>query len=237
MVSYASRKFLVKPIKSINGVDMFITFEGGEGTGKSTQALILAETLKKHNINVVLTREPGGSPGAEIIRNLLVTGSVDRWSTMSEVLLMYAARADHWQNTIKPALDQGDWVLCDRFADSTVAYQGYGRGVDLEFLQVLYQHVIGNTEPNFTFIFDLDVQEGLKRATARMEGDIVVEGRFEDMDIEFHQRIKDGFLKIAQEHPTRCVTLQADDHPRVIHRQILKFLQEKGALDWNSLPA
>ncbi len=216
---------------------MFITFEGGEGTGKSTQALILAEILKKRDINVVLTREPGGSPGAEIIRNLLVTGSVDRWSTMSEVLLMYAARADHWQNTIKHALDQRSWVLCDRFADSTVAYQGYGRGVSLEFLQVLYQHVVGGIEPNLTFIFDLDVHEGLKRATARMEGEVVVEGRFEAMDIEFHQRIRDGFLKIAKEHPNRCITLQADDHPLAIHKKIIKILQEKGVLPWNNHPA
>lgn len=216
---------------------MFITFEGGEGTGKSTQALILAETLKKQGINVVLTREPGGSPGAEIIRNLLVTGSVDRWSTMSEVLLMYAARADHWQNTIKRALDQGNWVLCDRFADSTVAYQGHGRGVDLEFLQVLYQHVVGHTEPNITFIFDLDVHEGLKRATTRMEGEAVVEGRFEAMDIEFHQRIRAGFQKIAKEHPNRCVTVQADGHPHIIHQQILHILQEKGVLPWNNPPA
>ena len=216
---------------------MFITFEGGEGTGKSTQALILAEILKKHGVDVVLTREPGGSPGAEIIRNLLVTGSVDRWSTMSEVLLMYAARADHWQNTIKPALERGCWVLCDRFADSTVAYQGYGRGVDLEFLQLLYQHIVGDIEPNFTFIFDLDVHEGLKRATARMEGDAIIEGRFEAMDIEFHQRIREGFLEISKEHHNRCITIQADDHPKTIHRQILEILQEKGVLPWNNLPA
>ncbi len=216
---------------------MFITFEGGEGTGKSTQALILAEILKKHDVDVVLTREPGGSPGAEIIRNLLVTGSVDRWSTMSEVLLMYAARADHWQNTIKKALDRGAWVLCDRFADSTVAYQGYGRGVSREFLQLLYQHIVGDVEPDVTFIFDLDVNKGIKRATARMEGNVVVEGRFEAMDIEFHKRIRLGFLEIAKENSSRCVVLQVDVHPNAIHRQILEILQEKGVLPWNNLLA
>ena len=216
---------------------MFITFEGGEGTGKSTQALILAEILKKQDVDVVLTREPGGSPGAEIIRNLLVTGSVDRWSTMSEVLLMYAARADHWQNTIKKALDRGAWVLCDRFADSTVAYQGYGRGVSREFLQLLYQHIVGDVEPDVTFIFDLDVNEGIKRATARMEGNVVVEGRFEAMDIEFHKRSRLGFLEIAKENSSRCVVLQVDVHPNAIHRQILEILQEKGVLPWNNLLA
>lgn len=216
---------------------MFITFEGGEGTGKSTQALILADILKKHEIDVILTREPGGSPGAEIIRNLLVTGSVDRWSNMSEVLLMYAARADHWQNTIKPALDKGSWVLCDRFADSTVAYQGYGRGVNREFLQLLYSYVVGDTEPDITFVFDLDVYEGIKRATTRMEGNLVVEGRFEAMDMEFHKRIRAGFLEIAKNNPKRCVLVEADAHPKVIHRQIIDILQEKKVLKWKNLPA
>lgn len=215
---------------------MFITFEGGEGTGKSTQALILADILKKYNIDVVLTREPGGSPGAEIIRNLLVTGSVDRWSNMSEVLLMYAARSDHWQNTIKPALDNGSWVLCDRFADSTVAYQGYGRGVNQEFLKLLYNHVIGDIEPDITFVFDLDVEEGIKRATARMEGNVVVEGRFEAMDLKFHKRIRSGFLEIAKNNK-RCVLIDAAAHPKVIHRQIMDELEERKALPWKNPPA
>ncbi len=215
---------------------MFVTFEGGEGTGKSTQALILADNLKKSGIDVILTREPGGSPGAEIIRNLLVTGSVDRWSTMSEVLLMYAARADHWQNTIKPALDYGKWVLCDRFADSTVAYQGYGRGVNKDFLQLLYSHIVGDTVPDFTFIFDLDVNVGLKRANSRMSGDAVVEGRFEAMDITFHERLRVGFLEIAKKNQKRCTVLDAKMHPREVHREILKILQEKGALPWSNLP-
>lgn len=215
---------------------MFVTFEGGEGTGKSTQALILADTLKKRGIDAILTREPGGSPGAEIIRNLLVTGSVDRWSTMSEVLLMYAARADHWLNTIKPALDAGSWVLCDRFADSTVAYQGYGRGVNKGFLQLLYMHIVGNIEPDFTFVFDLDVNVGLKRANTRMAGDAVVEGRFEAMDIAFHERIRTGFLEIAKKNSKRCNVLDSSAHPREVHKEILKVLQEKGALPWSDLP-
>jgi dTMP kinase len=215
---------------------MFVTFEGGEGTGKSTQALILSDTLKKYGIDVVLTREPGGSPGAELIRNLLVTGSVDRWSTMSEVLLMYAARADHWQNTIKPALDAGKWVLCDRFADSTVAYQGYGRGVNKGFLQLLYLHIVGDIEPDFTFVFDLDVSVGLNRANSRMAGNAVFEGRFEAMDITFHERIRAGFLEIAKKNPKRCSLVDANLHPSEVHRSILRVLQEKGALSWRNLP-
>ena len=215
---------------------MFVTFEGGQGTGKSTQALILADTLKKTGIEVVLTREPGGSPGAELIRNLLVTGSVDRWSIMSEVLLMCAARADHWQNTIKPALDAGKWVLCDRFADSTVAYQGYGRGVNKGFLQLLYLHIVGDIEPDFTFVFDLDVSVGLNRANSRMAGNAVVEGRFEAMDIAFHERIRAGFLEIAKKNPKRCSLVDANLHPREVHRSILRVLQEKGALSWGNLP-
>lgn len=215
---------------------MFITFEGGEGTGKSTQALILAELLRKYGIEVVLTREPGGSPGAEIIRNLLVTGSVDRWSNMSEVLLMYAARSDHWQNTIKPTLDNGGWVLCDRFADSTVAYQGYGRGVDRKFLKTLYKNVVGDIEPDITFIFDLDVEEGIKRATTRMEGNTVVEGRFEAMDLDFHKRIRAGFLEIAKNNK-RCTLIDASGHPKVIHRKIINILQKKELLPWKNPPA
>ena len=115
----------------------FITFEGGEGTGKSTQARLLADYLIQQGHKVVLTREPGGSPGAEIIRDLLVSGAIDRWTPISEALMMYAARADHWQNLIQPELAKGTWVICDRFADSSMAYQGYGRGVDLKFLQQL----------------------------------------------------------------------------------------------------
>lgn len=215
---------------------MFITFEGGEGTGKSTQALILADVLKKNGVNVLLTREPGGSPGAEIIRNLLVTGSADRWANMSEVLLMYAARADHWVNTIEPALASGAWVLCDRFADSTVAYQGYGRGVDLDFLKVLYKHVVGDVFPDITFVFDLDVCEGIKRANARMEGHTVVEARFEAMDMDFHKRIRAGFLEIAKNHSKRCTVLQADAHPKVIHQQIIDILQKRKVAPWKNPP-
>jgi dTMP kinase len=191
----------------------FITFEGGEGAGKSTQARHLAEYLRQKGHKVLLTREPGGSAGAELIRNLLVTGAEDRWCPETEVLLMYAARADHWKNQILPALQQEQWVLCDRFADSTVAYQGYGRGVNLNFLEELYKHIIGDYYPDRTYVFDLSPALGLERAKQRFrqqEGAITVqESRFESLDLEFHQRVYQGFLEIMKQNPGRCVRVDA----------------------------
>ncbi len=191
----------------------YITFEGGEGAGKSTQARHLAEYLRQQGHKVLLTREPGGSAGAELIRNLLVTGEDDRWCPETEVLLMYAARADHWKKQILPALQQGQWVLCDRFADSTVAYQGYGRGVNLNFLKELYKQIIGDYYPDRTYIFDLSPALGLERAKQRFrqqEGEIAVkESRFESLDLEFHQRVYKGFLEIAEQNPGRCVRVDA----------------------------
>lgn len=189
----------------------FITFEGGEGTGKSTQSELLANCLRNAGKDLIITREPGGSPGAELIRNLLVTGSADRWTPMSEALLMYAARADHWENRIYPALQKGQWVICDRFADSSVAYQGYGRGLDLEFLETLYGQIIGAQKPHLTYVFDLDPQIGLERSNLRLEksNHAYVEGRFESLDLEFHQKVREGFLKIAEQEPSRCKIIDA----------------------------
>ncbi len=200
----------------------FITFEGGEGTGKSTQSKLLAEHLKQQNKDVIQTREPGGSPGAELIRNLLVTGSADRWAPMSEVLLMYAARADHWQNLIQPALKENKWVICDRFADSSTAYQGYGRGLDLSFLNTLYKNTIGSEKPHRTYIFDLDPKIGLERSHRRLEEThhAMIEGRFESLGLDFHERARVGFLKIAQEDPMRCKIIDASLSPHNIQKII-----------------
>lgn len=191
----------------------FITFEGGEGGGKSTQAKLLADFLRQKSYDVLLTREPGGSAGAELIRNLLVTGANDRWTSETEVLLMYAARADHWKKQILPALRQGYWVICDRFADSTVAYQGYGRGVDLNFLDNLYNYIIGSYYPDQTYLFDLPPALGLDRAKQRFqqqEGQIAVqESRFESLDFDFHQRVYEGFLTILEKNPKRCIRIDA----------------------------
>lgn len=183
----------------------FITFEGGEGAGKSTQVRLLAQALEAAGQEVVTTREPGGAPGAEQIRDLLVNGAVNRWTPMTEALLNFAARTEHLDKTVLPALDKGQWVISDRFADSTFAYQGYGHGVPLETLRQLYAAVLGDFKPDLTLIFDLDLQTGLDRASARGEG----EDRYERMGTDFHQRLRQGFLEIAKAEPQRCVVIDA----------------------------
>ncbi len=184
---------------------MFITFEGGEGAGKSTQVELLAGRLRQRHQNVLTSREPGGAPGAEVIRNLLVNGATDRWTPLSEALLNYAARAEHLDKTIRPALSQGATVICDRFYDSTTAYQGYGHGLDLAILDQIRQAVLGNLEPDLTLILDLPLQMGLERALARGGG----EDRYERMGTDFHQRLRQGFLAIATNEPDRCVVIDA----------------------------
>jgi dTMP kinase len=179
----------------------FITFEGGEGGGKSTQLRALAEKLRGAGQDVVTTREPGGAPGAEDIRRLLVEGEPGRWAPEAEALLHFAARAEHLDKVIRPALRAGKWVLCDRFADSTIAYQGYGQGVDRDWLQQLRHRVVGATEPGLTLVLDLPVETGLGRALAQQ--------RYERMGSAFHARLRDGFRTIAREEPERCVVIDA----------------------------
>ena len=185
---------------------LFITFEGGEGAGKSTQARRLAERLRAESgLAATLTREPGGSPGAEALRDLLVRGAADRWSPTAETLILYAARADHLERTIRPALARGEVVISDRFADSTRAYQGAGGGADAALIAALEAAVVGATTPDLTLVFDLPVAAGLARAQAR--GD--AETRFESKGVAFHQRLRDGFLRIAAREPERCVVIDA----------------------------
>jgi dTMP kinase len=183
----------------------FITFEGGEGAGKSTQARRLCDRLRAAGHEVVQTREPGGSAGAEVIRNIVVAGDAERWSPMTESLLMYASRSDHLEQTIRPALTAGRWVVCDRFADSSRAYQGAGGGVASDFIEALDRGVVGGDQPDLTLIFDLPVEEGLQRAFGRG----LFETRFESKGLAFHQRLREGFLAIARAHPGRCVVLDA----------------------------
>ena len=183
----------------------FITFEGGEGGGKSTQVKNLAARLRAAGEDVLETREPGGSPGAEEIRGLLVNGAPERWDAMSELLLHFAARRAHLRETVVPALADGRWVLCDRFADSTMAYQGYGHGLGREPVLALYDLVVGGRRPDVTVILDLPVDEGLTRAAARSGGG----DRYERMDRAFHERLRDGFLDIAKREPERCVLIDA----------------------------
>jgi len=189
----------------MTGSARFITLEGGEGAGKSTQARRLAAALRHRSLEVVETREPGGSPGAEEIRRLLTTGEAGRWSPMAETLLNFAARADHIRRTIRPALAAGRWVISDRFADSTMAYQGYGHGVDRGFIATLAEAVLGSLKPDLTLIFDLPVGQGLARAAGRKGG----EDRYEKMDRDFHEALRQGFLVIAAAEPGRCAVIDA----------------------------
>jgi len=183
----------------------FITFEGGEGTGKSTQVALIAADLRETNLEIVETREPGGSPGAERIRELLVNGPTDRWEPVTETMLHFAARREHLERTIRPALDRGAWVICDRFADSSMAYQGYGLGVSRELISDLYRNVVGDLKPDLTFILDIPPEIGLKRADDRQSGGT----RYERMDVAFHECLREGFLDIAKHEPERCVVLDA----------------------------
>jgi dTMP kinase len=183
----------------------FITFEGGEGAGKSTQIRRLAERLVSAGVPTTVTREPGGSPGAEQIRSLLVNGAADRWSATSEALLHFAARRDHLEKTILPALEAGRWVLCDRFVDSTMAYQGYGHLLGREIIEQLQSIVVGKQLPDLTLILDIDAKDGLQRAGTRAGG----EDRYESMELAFHQRLREGFLDIAKRSPERCALVDA----------------------------
>ncbi len=204
----------------------FITFEGGEGAGKTTQIRLVKEYLEKKGIPVLLTREPGGSEGGELIRPLLVTGQA-QWDALTEVLLFSAARRDHLIKKIWPALNQGKVVLCDRFADSTLAYQGYGRQNDKNLqktLKQLYQIIAGEFEPSLTFILDIDPDIGLKRSCNRLGN---TEQRFEQMDLLFHQNLREGFLQIAKENPSRCRVINANDSVDHIHQQIIQQIEQK----------
>lgn len=196
-------------------IPRFITLEGGEGAGKSTQIARLADALKAAGHRVTQTREPGGSPGAEAIRALLVTGDADRWTPLGETLLHFAARQDHLERTIRPALARGDFVLCDRFVDSTFAYQGAAQGLDPARIAALSALVVGPTMPDLTFILDLPVETGLARAASRGGED-----RYERMGTAFHEALRETFLARARAEPDRCVIIDATATPDEVARQI-----------------
>ena len=201
----------------------FITFEGGEGTGKSTQVARLVERLRARDLEVVQTREPGGSQGAEEIRNLALNGDAGRWSPMTETLLMYAARSDHLERTIRPALEAGRWVVCDRFADSSRAYQGAGGGAPPELIETLDAAIVGPTQPDLTLVFDLPVEVGLERAFGRG----LFETRFESKGLEFHERLRRGFLDIAAAHPERCVVIDADGDQDTVEARVRAVVEAR----------
>ncbi len=194
----------------------FISFEGGDGAGKSTQILLLADYLKERGHKIVLTREPGGSPGAEAIRDLLVNGEADRWTAMSEALMMYAARADHLARVIKPALDRGETVITDRFADSSMAYQGIAGALGAASIATLHDLVVGNDDPDLTIILDLPVASGLARADKRAAD----ESRFESKGQDFQESVRQAFLMIARENPDRCVVIDASPAPETVFKAV-----------------
>ena len=199
----------------------FITIEGGEGAGKTTQVGLLVAALERMRVPAQATREPGGSPNSEAIRRLLLEGDGERWDAVGEALLLAAARSDHVARLIAPSLAQGIWVVSDRFADSTLAYQGYGRGLALEDLAMLHRFALGSFAPDLTVILDLPAETGLSRAAARGS----VGDRFERLDRAFHERLREGFRKIAADNTARCVLIDGSSDPQTVHRAILDAVE------------
>lgn len=191
----------------------FITLEGGEGSGKTTQINRLAEALTGLGYRVLTTREPGGTPEGEKIRALFVRDTGMNWSPMAEVLLILAARAMHVERVVRPALEEKNIVICDRFTDSTTAYQGYGRGLELSAIDSLTKSVIGELKPDLTFILDLPPGAGLSRSTKRLardhQNENAAEDRFEKLELSFHDRVREGFLDIGKREPERCIVVDA----------------------------
>lgn len=203
----------------------FITFEGGEGSGKSTQIKTLAERLNGAELRTIVTREPGGSPGAEIIRHLLLSGMGKLLGPEAETLLFAAARDDHVHAVIKPALDQGIWVLCDRFFDSTRAYQGGLGKVEPGILNAIQRVTIGDLKPDLTIILDVPVEVGMQRAAAR-RGDRAPD-RFEAEDVKFHEGLRDAYRQIAAAEPQRCVLIDANAAPGVVAARVWTAVRDR----------
>ena len=200
----------------------FITIEGCEGTGKSTQIKLLEKNLKK-KIKIKSTREPGGSFGAEQIRKLIFKSKRQNWSPITEALLHISARSDHLEKIIKPNLKKGIWVICDRFRDSTIAYQGYGNGLKLNVLEIMQDSIFNKFHANLTIILDMDVNKCIRRVKKRKFG----LQKYEKMNINFHKKIRNGFLKIAEKNKKRCYVLNADENEIVINKKILEIINKK----------
>ncbi len=207
-----------------------ITLEGGEGAGKSTQAARLADFLRGRGITTLTTREPGGAPTAEQIRGLLVEGGVDRWRPWSEALLHVAARIEHVETTVRPALEAGQWVVCDRFADSTLAYQGYGLGLEVAALEKLHALVLGDFLPDLTLVLDLSVAAGVARVAARDAR----RSRYERMDTAFHERLRSGYLDIARRAPQRCAVIDAGGDMATVAAAIMTVVTARLAIGGQS---
>ena len=200
--------------------NLFITFEGGDGSGKSTQVNLLKEYLDNLNFETIKTREPGGTPSAEILRDLLTTGEVEKWTPMSEALLMWASRYEHLIQVIEPALNSGKNVICDRFYDSTYAYQGIAHNLGIDEMEKLKKIIIGDIEPDVTFVLDIDPKVGLKRSLDRSNQ----ENRFESYNIDFHNKIRSEFLEIAKKNKNRCVVVDASLNKQEINNLIITVI-------------
>lgn len=214
---------------------IFITLEGGDGTGKSTQIRLLAAALAAAGVEVVATREPGGTPQAERIRNLLLQRDSGSFDPLTEAMLMFAARREHLVNKIWPSVEAGKWVISDRFADSTRAFQGYGMGLDLALIERLYTLVAGDFEPDLTLIFDIDPEAGLARSMKHMSQTAntteSTEDRYERMGLAFHTRLREGFLAIAKQNPDRCVVIDAAQDIQAVHRAVVDIVTRRFGLD------
>jgi len=203
---------------------MFITFEGIEGCGKSTQAKLLYEELLNRGKEVILTREPGGTPSAEELREFILKEREEFFPPFSELLLYIAARGFHIENLIRPALKEGTIVICDRFSDSTVAYQGYGRGIDPRVIKEINTRATNGLNPDITFLIDLPVQEALRRIKDRRKD------RIENEELEFHERVRKGFIEIAKSEPERIVVLDGRKEIGEIFKEVVKDLEERGVI-------
>ena len=212
-------------VQRSSGRGRFITFEGGEGTGKSTQIKKLADRLKAARMRTLVTREPGGSPGAEIMRHLVLSGMGKLLGPEAETLLFAAARDDHVHTVIEPALKQGIWVLCDRFADSTRAYQGSLGSVSPGLINAMQRVTIGDLKPDLTIILDLPVEIGLQRAAARRGSG--TPDRFEGEQLSFHQGLREAYRKIAADEPARCVLIDANSDPDTVAGRVWNALRDR----------
>jgi len=201
----------------------FISLEGGEGAGKTTLIESLRHHLEAQGHEVIVTREPGGTPGAEDLRTLLLTGATDRWSPMVEALLMYAARVDHVERLIAPALARGAWVLSDRFADSTLAYQGTAGGISVDAIRSIHKAALGDFAPDLTLVLDLDPLVGLRRTVERGEDPT----RFELLETDFHTKLRQAFLDIAHAEPQRCAILDASHSPDDVFKAALAEMKSR----------
>ena len=202
---------------------LFITFEGGEGCGKSTQSRFLFDELTSKGYNTILTREPGGVSSAEKIREILVKGNKDSLLPMSELLLLFAARYEHVEKKIKPELNKGTIVICDRFFDSSIAYQGYGHGIEVKKIEQLKFLTIDLFEPDLTFLLNLEVSEGLSRSKKRNNKEL----RFENMDLSFHEKLHNGFIQIAKNNSERFIIIDASKSINQIKQTILGIVLKK----------